>query len=219
MKLKTLKLLILFFLAASVARCSDETTELLSDEQISSNLLLMGDDDGSVDPALLIGEWNIVKFAYTADGNKISNITDITVDSRYDIELIASHNGISIDEAIDIVRPKLLIPAYNIEWIASQRGISIDEVTEELLNQFGKETSMNDIWGLSAGNSSSWICSLSGNLINLTCCFSTTVRPTDLGEVIIDAFSNAYSFVIKGDELIIYFAGDKKKNLLISKKR
>ncbi|MCL2739098.1 MAG: hypothetical protein FWE30_06595 [Bacteroidales bacterium] len=61
--------------------CQNEpnpTIEPLSDEQISSNLLTMGGIDGSIDPQHLIGEWNLVKFAYTADGKEISNITTVS---------------------------------------------------------------------------------------------------------------------------------------------
>ena len=46
----------------------------LSDEIISSNL----SESGKIDPELLIGEWDCIKFAYTADGNKISNVANIS---------------------------------------------------------------------------------------------------------------------------------------------
>ena len=35
-------------------------------------------DNGDVDSALLIGEWDCVKFAYTTDGSKISNVSNIS---------------------------------------------------------------------------------------------------------------------------------------------
>ena len=48
--------------------------EPLSDELISFNL----SESGNIDPELLIGEWDCVKFAYTADGKKISNVVAIS---------------------------------------------------------------------------------------------------------------------------------------------
>lgn len=54
----------------------NEDEQLLSPEQISTNLLKS--EFTEIDPALLIGEWNITKFAYTADGKKISNVATIS---------------------------------------------------------------------------------------------------------------------------------------------
>jgi len=48
--------------------------EPLSNELISFNL----SEIGETDPALLIGEWDAIAFAYTADGNKILNRTAIS---------------------------------------------------------------------------------------------------------------------------------------------
>ena len=52
----------------------DPLSDPLSDEQISFNLL----GNGKTDPKLLIGEWDAIAFAYTADGYKILNRTDIS---------------------------------------------------------------------------------------------------------------------------------------------
>ena len=52
----------------------NEADQPLSDEQISFNL----SENGEIDPELLIGEWDCIKFAYTADGSKISNISEIS---------------------------------------------------------------------------------------------------------------------------------------------
>jgi len=46
----------------------------LSDEQISFNL----SENGKNDPELLIGEWEAIAFAYTADGKKITDRTAIS---------------------------------------------------------------------------------------------------------------------------------------------
>ena len=81
-------------------------------------------------------------------------------------------------------------------------------------------------------NSSSYVCSIEGNLIELSGGSSTYINVVSphLEYDLIYAFENAYSFVIKGNELIIYFPkiDDKEKlshctviknkNLLILKK-
>jgi len=230
MKLEKLKLLVMLLaLVVYFAGCKlndDETAEL-----ISSNLLRIDGVEGFIDPALLVGQWNVVKFAYTANGNKISNVTDIPIDPRYDIEWIVSNNGISIDEAIDMFLPKLRIPAFDTEFIATlayHLGISIDEATDKILSSFEEEVGLNDLWSVSTGIHEMLISSLSGNLINLTpatrsrtSLFSTPggARDSDTDKAIKMALRNARSFVVKSDELIIYFKGDKKKNLLILKKQ
>jgi hypothetical protein len=82
-----LKLILLVLAVVSISGCAkteemlpneDETIGFLSDEdeQIAFNLLSMGD----ADPALLIGSWKPVRVAYTADGNKISDVADILSD-------------------------------------------------------------------------------------------------------------------------------------------
>ena len=52
----------------------DNNEDDMRNELISSNLL----KDGDINSASLIGEWDCVKFAYTTDGNKISNVSDIS---------------------------------------------------------------------------------------------------------------------------------------------
>jgi len=46
----------------------------LSDEQITFNL----SENGKNDPELLVGEWDAIAFAYTADGKRISDRTAIS---------------------------------------------------------------------------------------------------------------------------------------------
>ena len=223
MKTKIVKLImLLLILPGSFSSCKEKEPNDKHD-LISSNLLKMG----SVESALLIGEWDIIKFAYTADGKKISNQAVIPIDPFYDIEWIASHNGISIEEAIDILRPKFKIPDPPItppedEWHYW------DDVNEHWV------INPNVLWHLYACNSSTWTCSLSGNLINIKACGSTSKLCTTSSENDIwFALTNAYSFVIRGNELIIYFTGIEKLdkiqkkefqilenyNLLILKKR
>ena len=53
-----------------------DLSEPLSDELISINL----SKNGKTDPELLIGEWDAIKFAYTADGTKFSHSKNISSD-------------------------------------------------------------------------------------------------------------------------------------------
>ena len=75
--------------------CQNKTDqpEPLSDEIISFNL----SENGETNPELLVGEWDCVKFAYTADGKKISNAVAISqgmltipnepfIENNFDIE-------------------------------------------------------------------------------------------------------------------------------------
>ena len=211
----------LLALAISITGCKKNDDELT--ELISFNLLRMGGAKGSIDPALLVGEWNIVKFAYTANGNKISNVADIPIKrSVYDYEWSAFAQGISIDEAIDRARPKLIIPEPlpiqdELEKLV-EYGITPCAIRELLILNESEGWSYLGVWGVSACLGGSFACMVSGNLMKIKDGWGTGYYcPEQKG--IISAFANAHSFVIKGDELIIYFTGDKKKNLLIFKKR
>ena len=171
----------------------------LSDEQISFNL----SENGKTDPKLLIGEWDAVAFAYTADGNKISNRTSIS-------------KG----------KGRLIIPnepfIKNIEDIES----IMDDLEKDLnsrwhfscVNWYGffcLSTSGNVIEIIQRG--STFIYPIPPNIeYDLTCALKAT-----------------HSFVIKGNELIFYFPKiedddlfsyftvieQNKTNLLILKKR
>ena len=76
--MKASKLLLMFLGIFLSCQTNDEDdqqlTEPLSDEEISVNLV----KKGKIDPTLLIGEWDLIKFAYTADGKKISDIAVIS---------------------------------------------------------------------------------------------------------------------------------------------
>jgi len=154
-------------MAIAVAGCESSTSELLSDELISSNL----SKDGEIDPELLIGEWDIIEFAYTADGKKISDVATLT-------------GG------------RLSIP----------------------FAPTPKKYEAEDRWRLSYFNSWWFICSLSGNLIKLQIMGSTyALGPPEENEIV-SALQNSYSYVIKGNELFIYFTKVDNKNLLILKR-
>lgn len=62
--------------------------------------------------------------------------------------------------------------------------------------------------------------SISAGLIDISLIYQPTyagVFPEE--EDIANALANAYSFTVKDNELIIYFTGTEKKNLLILKKQ
>jgi len=165
----------------------------LSDELITLNL----SENGKTDPSLLIGEWDAIKFAYTANGTKIFDIVKIK----------------SASLEIPIVPTGTECEVYDPET-------GMHKASEKWLLR-------------SSINGGGWICSLSENLIKLTFCGSTKIYVPNPHEEwdLVWALNNAKSFVIKGNELMIFFtgdeenkgftsiAGDKKINLLILKKR
>ena len=141
----------------------------LSDEVIAFNL----SEGGKTDPELLIGEWDCVRFAYTEDGNTISDVAAI------------SKGWLTI--------PVAATPKEN-----------------DLTNQWRLDYHTNSI---------GFICLLKGNLIELVQNengFTLRSSPEEID--IVFALTNAYSYVIKGDEIIIYFTGAGNKNLLILRK-
>jgi len=74
MRTKILKLnVILFVLAVFAAGCNtNKTNDALDDNLIANNLL----EKGKVDQSLLIGEWELIKFAFTTNGKKIIDIAE-----------------------------------------------------------------------------------------------------------------------------------------------
>ena len=158
----------------SLTSCKEETAKEETPETIAANLL----KQGTADPELLLGEWELIKFAYTKDGN-----------------------GISDREKILYGNPKKIHPTLNIPFAPTPI-----------------ENEMGDRWCLNYYNSIWYICSLTDHLINLTPRGSTLVY-APVENVTLSAFRNAYSFVIKGNELIIYFKKGERKNLLILEKK
>ena len=150
------------------SKATPEEKEPLSDEQISFNL----SKNGNIDPELLIGEWNAIAFAYTADGNKITDMTAIS--SRFSV-IINDLNFIN-DECV----PMYFNPCL---CIYSSSGNLLKYIQEK------------------------------------STCFAVLIQYTDDEQKIADALRNTYSFVIKGNELIIHFTGVENRNLLILKKR
>ena len=157
----------------SLMGCGKVTKEE-SPETIAANLL----KQGTAEPELLLGEWALIKFAYTSDGNKISDRNTIT----YNVQ--------------PITHPTLIIPFAPTPI----------------------ENSVSERWCLNYINSTWYICSLTNHLIKLEGCGSTYIHAPVEREITY-AFGKSYSFVIKGNQLIIYFKGGDNKNLLILEKR
>jgi hypothetical protein len=175
MKPKLFKITAIVMVLAGVffsCQSRNEADKPLSDEQISFNLSKNGENA----PALLIGEWDCVKFAYTADGNKIRDVAYLSSNSA----VIATY----------------IYPGFSYE----------DEPLGPLLFK-----------------NCSYFYSMTGNLINYiqerSPCYAIIEQYTDDEMSVSDALRNTYSFVIKGNELIIHFTGEKNKKLLILKKR
>ena len=144
--------------------------EPVSDEMIASDL----SENGETDPKLLIGEWDPIMFACTADGRKISNVA-----------AIASNYAVTISDLTFIYNDNLLGPLYFVNCVFFySRSDNLISYLEE-----------KSLW------------------------YAVNMPVTDVERKIFKALSNAYSFVIKGNELIIFFTGVENNNLLILKKR
>jgi len=172
--------------------------DMLSDEQISENLLGsggIGGIEGSIDPKLLIGEWEPVRFAFTADGKEIKNRENISITD-------------------DWGRPYYLeINDFPYEY------------KERMMFRFPLPVDLSDLFGYWYYLNLHLFYSISDNLISyrpeingyfLASWVGADYNKEELN--IIGALQNVHSFVIRNNELIIYFKGDENKNLLILKK-
>jgi len=170
----------------------EEPGPQLSDEEITANLA----KQGKCDPALLIGRWDSIRYAYTSDGNKIF----------YEVATTMGYC---------LVIPTVPTPS---------RPDSIPD---------WKQWWHPDLWYLIPGSQPAFCCSLSGNLIFIKNSSSTYAGYGIEQNDLVFALVNSYSFVIKGNELIIYFTGKppeeeftkdytekfRNKNLLIFKRK
>ena len=161
---------IVLMMTGGLASCESTSDDIERHNLISYNLLKMG----AADPKLLIGEWVPIRFSYTVNGSRISNVATIS-------------------------EGRLIIPAAPTPI----------------------ENKAADRWELRHVNSTWFVCSLSGNLINLEQKGSTFINvPNGHEEVqMVSALRNAHSFVVKDNELFIYFIGTRNRNLLIFKKQ
>jgi len=159
----------------------------LSDEQISTNLLTLGGINGSIDPELLVGEWEFIKFAYTADGKIISNEKTISKLS------VVNHPHTKIMKILN--------------------DDPMQYISEAIPDLSGPWVFMNNYL----------FYSISNNLMNFSRLsdhsYAIDLHVTDEGKEVLNALKAAYSFVIKGNELIIHFKRIENKNLIILQKR
>jgi len=176
MKIITKFTAFLLMLAGGLSSCNgNENTknDLLPPELIASNLA----KNGGFDPELISGEWRLVKFAHTTNGNIATCLR------TYDI-LGGAHYGVL--QALDLTT-ETGIPIWLFGYISSFRveySISYPNLIELSLFQ----TSFD--WPNSQQQ-----------------------------DTVVFALNNAYSFILRNDELIIHFTGKENKNLLIFKKQ
>jgi hypothetical protein len=165
--------------------------EQKADSVIASNLL----KSGMADTTQLTGNWELVKFAYTTDGNVISDVADI---SNVAIGLMALNY-------IEITIPN------------KEDFLSLCDRKSELC-----KFDLANICSFSFCHNI-FCYSISENLTNfimfLPPVVMINITLTKDGNDVFDALKNIYSFVIRDDELLIHFNGAKRKNLLILKKQ
>ena len=163
---------------------NEKDNQQLLQEQISNNLLIGGDTD----PALLIGAWEALKFAYTEDGKVISNEKPFSMLSKvyHPYKTLLIRNEDPLNYIFTREAPPDLFGPWNF-------------LNEDLF--YTKSDNLIKYW--------------ESNFL----AYMIMIHVTEEGEEALKALKNAYSFVIKGDELFIYFTGVKNKNLIIFEKR
>ena len=167
-------------LAINITGCNkdeEDAVQQLSNEQIEQITLNLSKNN-DVSYELLAGKWKPIKFAYTTDGIKVSDVATISAKYTFNIpdEYRNSTDSFSFDD-------ELLGPMFFTNF--------------------------------------SYFYSRSGNLISHAGGFNFMVNlpdVTDDDRMVSRTLTNVFSFVVKDNELIIYFAGDKNKNLLILKR-
>ena len=187
--MKKIKLVLIIYVLVWNFSCEnifdDEyNNKLLSKEEIADNLAKKGKNSAD----LLVGEWRLIKFAFTSDGKKISK--EISVSQR------------------------------TILKVPSEFIFTNDEFDETVW------------WSIGVINTCWFFCSIEENLIKMESKKASLVyvEPPHLEFGVFNALSEAYSYIIRGDELLIHysFIEDehklstypllKNKNLLIFKK-
>jgi hypothetical protein len=167
---------ILLTFIVGFSSCNDNN-RILEPDLIAANLKK---NSSTTDLANLIGDWDLIKFAYTADGNKITDVDLIL----YDILGKPHYGRLSIDFELT---SEQRVPI----WLFS------------FMSSFRIEYSI----------------SLS-NLINLRVFQISYDLPLfELQDAVVSALDNAYSFAVKGDELLIHFIDTEKQNLLVFKRQ
>jgi hypothetical protein len=146
--------------------------------------------NGSIDPELLFRGWVLTKFAYTADGKKISNVVAIT-DLGVGTTLYLPISDDSYWDREDLIRSFALtdLPSGLIVFFHFYPMDFLCSITDNLITYHA------DCQFIKAG-----------------------INYSDQGWDVYKALQNIYSFVVKDNELIIDFTGDENKNLLFLKK-
>ena len=158
----------------------DDTISQINENQDDQSAIVDNEDDeinsqtinGTILAESLIGEWELIKFAYMANDDKILDVAAI-----------------------------------------SKGSLTIPYASTPIENY------LDDRWCLSHTNQVWFVCSLAEDSIELQQKGTTYIYPPQEEIEIQIALSNAYRIAIEDDELMIYFKGDKNKNLLILKKR
>ena len=173
-------------------------------------------NNSEIEGELLIGEWDT---SCTSCNN--SEIEGELIGEWDAIKFAYSEDGINISDVVKIESAELVIPVA--------QTISECEFYDPEIGMRSSES-----WSLHCINGSCWLCSISGNSIKFTLCGTTKIGIPNPHEEwdIYWAFQHAYSFVIKGNELMIFFKGDdddekgftsiagiEKMNVIIFKKR
>ena len=203
--MKSKNIVTVFMLAALflTVGCDNSLFPRGENGDIEENYPPNGNEDKDSISALLVGSWNVVQFAYTSDGKTISKITDVSPPSvNRGTQNIVRISEISSDEWRNLYErlsyywaesPWVELPPFD-ERVSLILGFRPDEL----------------------------FYSISDNLLNfnlITSDILVLVTYTDEEHQILHALQNTHNFVVKENELMIYFTGLEDKNLLILRRR
>ena len=182
---------LLLLLVMIIAGCKKEE---ISVKQVTINLA----GDWEFNQEHLLGMWKPVYFAYTNDGKKISGR-----------DVISSNYTVKIESTSPIIRLVLtFLENYRMHYSISSY-FALLEIKQYVYYDFNPN---------GTGTQYDTFTQLDKMLADL---FGTDFKRVEFdynGLKIYKALERARSFVIRNDELFIYFAGRENENLLILKK-
>jgi hypothetical protein len=109
---------ILLTFIVGLVSCNDYDKESKENKKAMSNLNLT--DYESVDPMRLVGDWELIKFAYTEDENRITDIRAISE---------CSSNSISITEAVSVQDDDLPDYAFSVFFKVCKYAYSLKSLS------------------------------------------------------------------------------------------
>jgi len=217
MKISIKLFTLLLLLVMIIAGCKNNKDEPpLSDREITINLA----EDWEFNQDLLFGTWKPVRFAYTKDGKNFSEVEE-SLNSNYTVEI---EDGSYTTTQNSYVHRLQFSFFENYRFFYSTSSYFVSSISKLYRYDGGYGgiyyTKLTDIPNMVAHLIESGMMFDPDNNIS----YAEFLADFELNEPTGDEFKiytvleKAYSFVIRNDELFIYFTGIEKINLLVLKK-